>query len=158
MSNRFLSADATLDEYGRAVARGDVKLARAKRDVLKDMARTTNYGGNKQEILAQARESKKAADYLPGLVEPRPSFGRKVATGAAGAALAGALTLGLMKLLSKNKKSDNGGESRKEVRRTTRLGPGGLAYKKGGVAKRRNKKKAVKKAVHKAVHKKAGKR
>tara|TARA_Y100000004_G_C8821652_1_gene372170 strand:+ start:275 stop:736 length:462 start_codon:yes stop_codon:yes gene_type:complete len=86
------------------------------------------------------------------------SMARNVAMGALGTAA----VYGLMKLLSKKKNSDNGGESRKEVRRTTRLGPGGLAYKKGGVAKKRNskqmKKKAVKKAVRKAVHKKAGKR
>lgn len=116
--------------------------------------------------MSEIQRSQEAATALQQLnKERRASLGRKAAAGAAGAVLAGALTVGLMKLLSK-KGSNNGGESRKEgpkeVRRTTRLGPGGLAYKKGGVAKKRNskrmKKKVVKKAARKAVHKKAGKR
>jgi len=88
------------------------------------------------------------------------SAGQKAGLGAAGAVLASALTVGLMKLLSKNK-SGNGDADREERRRRRRLGPGGMAYKKGGVAKKRNGKqskvKVVKKAVKKAVHKKAGK-
>ena len=89
-------------------------------------------------------------------LQPKRSLttGQKVGAGAAGAVLAGALTVGLMKLLEK-KKSDNGDAAREDRRRERRKRK--EAFKKGGVVKRRNKKKAVKKAVRKAVHKAAGK-
>ena len=85
-------------------------------------------------------------------LQPKRSFttGQKVGAGAAGAVLAGALTVGLMKLLEK-KKSENGDVAREERRRERRSGK--PAFRKGGVVKRRNKKRAVKKAVRKAARK-----
>jgi len=83
------------------------------------------------------------------------SAGQKAGLGAAGAVLAGALTLGLMKLLSK-KKSDNGDAAREDRRRERRSK--NSAFKKGGVVKKRNGKHAKAKMVKKAVHKAAGKR
>jgi len=147
-------------ERKAALDRGNKQVAKAKEGTLVHLATRPVSGGM---TLSEMRRSMEAAkEYQQIRKDRRASLGRNAAAGAAGAVLAGALTLGLMKLLSKKKKTNNGGQSRKEIRRTTRLGPGGLAYKKGGVAKKRNskqmKKKAVKKAVHKAVHKKAGKR
>ena len=82
------------------------------------------------------------------------SAGQKAGLGAAGAVLASALTLGLMKLLSK-KKSGNGDAAREERRRERRSM--NSAFKKGGVVKKRNGKQMKVKMVKKAVHKTAGK-
>jgi len=86
------------------------------------------------------------------------SPGKAAAAGAAGAVLAGALTVGLMGLLSK-KKSDNGDAAREERRRERRRQNN--AFRKGGVVKKRKgkhaKAKLVRKAVRKAARKAGGK-
>jgi len=68
-------------------------------------------------------------------------------TGAAGAVLAGALTVGLMKLLSKSKKQEDPEEGHRKPRRKRQQ----QAYKKGGVVKKPRKTSTVRKAVRKVV-------
>ena len=68
-------------------------------------------------------------------------------TGAAGAVLAGALTVGLMHLLSKSKKQEEPEEGPRKPRRKYQQ----KAYKKGGVVKKPRKTSAVRKAARKVV-------
>ena len=160
MNNQSQSVAEILAERQAALDRGDKKTAQAKERVLNWHAKRTAYGGTSKEITQQADMAREASQGLQQIKkERRASLGRKAAAGAAGAVLAGALTAGLVALLSK-KKSDNGEAAREERRRERRSKNN--AFRKGGVVKRRNKKKvakkAVKKAVRKAVHKKTGKR
>lgn len=122
------------------------------------------YGDRVNMYRPGYRFAVQTARYIPSVsgvtaLQPKRSLttGQKVGAGAAGAVLAGALTVGLMKLLEK-KKSDDGDVAHEERRRVSRnpdrKSRSKPAFKKGGVVKRRNKKKAVKKRRGK----KAGKR
>ena len=106
------------------------------------------------DVILMDRGSDGKARFHAGAL-PRSGWspGKTAAAGAAGAVLAGALTVGLMKLLSKKKNgSKEEQNSRRVIRRTTPM-----QLKKGGVAKKRKGKQIKKKMVRKTIRKVARK-
>ena len=121
--------------------------------------RTLSSVHNAAQVAKNTQElGRKHSESISRIPRKGMSPGKAAAAGAAGAVLAGALTAGLVKLLSK-KKSDNGDAAREERRRERRRQNN--AFRKGGVVKKRKgkhaKAKMVRKAVRKAARKAGGK-